>query len=545
MSERKRPIRLLLAVALLVVVIVAIVLALLPAGSPNNSGAGTTLTPSHESVTDVESSTGTPEPTATDTPEPSRTPALQLTGEVQTAVPVTTALLRPSASPTAVSGPPIGSDASDTPTPQPSETPRLALTGGEPSDTPVPTLTSTRVAEILPDFTNEPSETPQLALTGDPGHDGDESETPTPPPTFTLTRVAEISPESTIEPTAAPQVVAAVPVQILSASGQAIGVGTLRLFHEGQVSPGQTTRVELVLNIDTRYITPTPFGPITPVPVVTATPGVGTPTATPRVSQQEASGLLVYQRMGASLFCSDAAFEGCDREPDPRTARLIGLDGETWSWILSAREGVEGLQDLRVQVWTVNQVNGQEQADFVEPRFDLRIEVSTPKDPARILIAALGIGAVLVLALWVFVLRRPKRKPRSTVFISYRRSVAWSVARTIHDRLVAAGADVFLDVDDINEGRFEEIIKDNILNRDYFLLIIAPGTLESEWVIREATYALENNKRIIPVLVDGARLYDADLPPALRAISSHNAITLTPEFFEAGLERIMVFIGVK
>lgn len=346
-------------------------------------------------------------------------------------------------------------------------------------------------------------------------------------------------------PTLTPQVVAAVPVQVLSASGQAIGIGTLRLFYEGQISPGQTTRVELALNIDTRYITPTPFGLVTPVPVVTATPGAGTPTATPRIPQQEASGLVVYQRMGASLFCSDSAFDGCDREPDPRTARLIGLDGETWSWILSAREGIEGLKDLRIQLWTVNQVNGQEQPDFIEPTFNLQIEVSPPKDPARILIAALGIGAVLMLAVWVLILRRPKRKPRSTVFISYRRSVAWSVARTINDHLVAAGADVFLDVDDINEGRFEEIIKENIRNRDYFLLIIAPGTLESEWVVRETTFALENNKRIIPVLVDGARFYDADLPPALRAISSHNAITLTPEFFDAGLERIMVFVGLK
>jgi hypothetical protein len=433
------------------------------------------------------------------------------------------------------------------------------LLNGSGADLPLNQVTSV-VLELPSDTPLPPRTAPSMAVSGSPvGSDatstaipaGEEPTTVPPPPQLTSmgqdsTLISEtLTPGDRRLPTLTPQVVAAVPVQVLSASGQAVGVGTLRLFHEGQVSAGQTTRVELALNIDTRYITPTPFGAITPVAVVTATPGAGTPTATPRFPQQEASGLTVYQRMGASLFCSGTAFDGCDHAPDPQTARLIGLDGETWSWILSAREGIEGLQDLRIQLWTVSLVNRQEQADFVAPSFNLQIEVVAPKDPARILIAALGIGAAFVLAVWVLILRRPKRKPRSTVFISYRRRVAWSVARTINDRLVAAGADVFLDVDDINEGRFEDIIKENIRNRDYFLLIIAPGTLESEWVIRETAYALENDKRIIPVLVDGAQLYDADLPPALRAISSHNAITLTPEFFDAGLERIMVFIGVR
>jgi hypothetical protein len=53
-----------------------------------------------------------------------------------------------------------------------------------------------------------------------------------------------------------------------------------------------------------------------------------------------------------------------------------------------------------------------------------------------------------------------------------------------------------------------------------------------------------NRNRILPVLVDGFNLYDADLPPELRVIESHNAVTLTPEFFKAGMDRLAQFMGV-
>jgi hypothetical protein len=99
-------------------------------------------------------------------------------------------------------------------------------------------------------------------------------------------------------------------------------------------------------------------------------------------------------------------------------------------------------------------------------------------------------------------------------------------------------------VDDINEGRFEEIIKHNIRDREYFVLVLAPGSLDSEWVIKEAAYALGLDKKIIPVLTNGFDLYARELPDALKGIKGHNAITLTPEFFNAAIDRLAQFVGL-
>jgi TIR domain len=355
--------------------------------------------------------------------------------------------------------------------------------------------------------------------------------------------------------------VAAVPVKVVSESGITIGDGTLRVFAPANIEYPQTARVELELRLDNRYITPTPFGAqvtIIPVTPVTTTPLPGQPTATARLAIHETQGVEIFQRMGASLLCLPESFTGCDPTSDPTTARLIDVKGATWSWIVRPVEGTQGPQDLRLTLWTVQRVNdGPEQADVVwEHPFQIEVQsAGSGLNPAIII----GIGAAVLAAIVgaAYVWRRSTagatspagqrtavRRAKPTAFISYRRRAGWSIARTIHDRLTAQGADVFLDVDDINEGRFEEIIKKAIESREFFILVLAPGTVDSEWVLKEAAYALQHSRKIIPVLVEGFNLTDNPLPSALAGIQSHNAITLTPEYFNAGMERLAKFVGL-
>jgi hypothetical protein len=345
---------------------------------------------------------------------------------------------------------------------------------------------------------------------------------------------------------------------IVDTSGAIIGDGTLRVFYPERLQYPQTGRVELELRLDNRYITPTPAGPVTAVPVtpVTSTPLPGRPTPTPRVSRYEESGLQVYERMGAALICLPASFEGCDEREPLENTKVIRLSGATWSWIISPRQNVTGLQDLRLELWTLVSVDGAPERPNVVWEHPFQIEVRPASSGSFIrdnLGAIITAGATIAAALIgvYFTMRRrqvaqaalgPRRRPK--VFISYRRKDSWGIARTIHDSLSARGADVFIDVDDINEGRFEDIIKKNIEGSDYFILVLAPTTLESEWVVKEARHAIEHNQKIIPVLVDGFNLYDYKLPEDLQKIKSHNAISLTPEFFNAGIDRLAQFVGL-
>ena len=124
------------------------------------------------------------------------------------------------------------------------------------------------------------------------------------------------------------------------------------------------------------------------------------------------------------------------------------------------------------------------------------------------------------------------------VFISYRRDPSWGQARCITNSLKDRDINVFFDVDSINEGKFAEVIKRAIENCDYFVPILAPVTLESEWVRQEIVYALQHQKPIIPLLVDGFEFDDHTLPAEVREIATHNAINVTHEFYDAAIERL-------
>lgn len=437
------------------------------------------------------------------------------------------------------------SASSVTSTVPPASTTLLTQAVLQPTDSPTPTPTSTRQQTA--------TATPDLLSTKSGGGNGDAPTEGVPAQENTATEPA---------PTSQPAIeVAAVPVKVVSESGIIIGDGTLRVFAPASIEYPQTARVELELRLDNRYITPTPFGlqvTVIPVTPMTATPRPGQPTPTPRFAIHETQGIQVFQRMGASLLCLPESFTGCDPTSDPTSARLIDVNGATWSWIVRPVEGTQDAQDLRLTLWSLQRVNdGPEQEDVVwEHPFQIAVgRTATGLNPG--IIVAIATAILTALGVSAYVLRRSTagatgsagqrpaaHRAKPTAFISYRRRVGWSIARTIHDRLTAGGADVFLDVDDINEGRFEEIIKKAIERREFFILVLAPGTIDSEWVLKEAVYALQHNRKIIPVLVEGFSLTDNPLPSALAGVQSHNAITLTPEYFNAGMERLAKFVGL-
>jgi TIR domain len=130
------------------------------------------------------------------------------------------------------------------------------------------------------------------------------------------------------------------------------------------------------------------------------------------------------------------------------------------------------------------------------------------------------------------------------IFISYRRTDANWPARWLADRLAGqfgAGV-VFQDVDSIQPGDdFATAIEAAVGACTVLLAVIGPRWLAAEgdtgrrlddpqdWVRLEIEAAIKRGVRVIPVLVDGARMpVAAELPPSLRGLVRRQAVALSP-----------------
>lgn len=127
------------------------------------------------------------------------------------------------------------------------------------------------------------------------------------------------------------------------------------------------------------------------------------------------------------------------------------------------------------------------------------------------------------------------------IFINYRRDDALASAGRLHDRLVPVfgRTNLFLDVDHIPAGvDFVQHLEEQVAACDVFLAVIGPSWLEAkdetgrrrldnpgDFVVVEITAALARDIRLIPVLLDGARMpRPEDLPDALKPLARRNAV---------------------
>jgi TIR domain len=132
----------------------------------------------------------------------------------------------------------------------------------------------------------------------------------------------------------------------------------------------------------------------------------------------------------------------------------------------------------------------------------------------------------------------------SRIFISYRRADASWPARWLADQLSRQFGEgvVFQDVDSIQPGDdFAAEIEAAVAACSVLLVVIGPQWLVAEgavgrrlddpqdWVRLEIEAAIKRRVRVIPVLVDGARMPSAsELPPSLWELARRQAVTLNP-----------------
>jgi TIR domain len=142
------------------------------------------------------------------------------------------------------------------------------------------------------------------------------------------------------------------------------------------------------------------------------------------------------------------------------------------------------------------------------------------------------------------------------IFISYRREETAYPAGWLYDRLAAhfGGGQVFKDVDSIQLGDdFVEVITRAVGSCDVLLALIGDAWLTvtdahgrrrlddlDDFVRLEIEAALSRRVRVIPVLVDGARMPHADeLPDSLAALVRRQALELSPARFDFDTSRLL------
>lgn len=134
------------------------------------------------------------------------------------------------------------------------------------------------------------------------------------------------------------------------------------------------------------------------------------------------------------------------------------------------------------------------------------------------------------------------------IFISYRRKGGYDMAKLLYDRLRLDGYSVSFDIDTLERGNFDSELENRVLVCDDFLLVMNSGVFDrfydqkndpkNDWVRQEIICALETNKNIVPLILDGFTFPETPLPDDVKDIARKNAIDLNPKHFEAAYAKL-------
>ena len=140
------------------------------------------------------------------------------------------------------------------------------------------------------------------------------------------------------------------------------------------------------------------------------------------------------------------------------------------------------------------------------------------------------------------------------IFISYRREDSREATNRIAKRLKNQFGDdsVILDTDNFLLGKdFREEIMQNLRSADVVLVVIGEfwhsiiqsrsETSEVDWVLKEVETAIQENKIVIPLLLDGIGIPPSIiLPPTIQELPNKNGLPIhtSTYHFDAGIRRL-------
>ena len=248
---------------------------------------------------------------------------------------------------------------------------------------------------------------------------------------------------------------------------------------------------------------------------------------------------------------------------------VSNLDTTRWAWLVTGKKS--GQQKLLLVIYRLIKFEGQEFWREVKSyEAEINVEVTLGQ---RLQSPGWGWAVVWFLAIFLLVAlwrqygqsrslqARPvtaTRKGRAgSIFISYRRSDSADIAGRIYDRLLDeyGRASIFKDVDSIPLGTdFKEFLNRKVSECDFVLAIIGDHWLDArddtgrrrlddpqDFVRAEIESALEQDIPVIPLLVRGAQMPEAEnLPASLRTLVYKNGIPIRPDpDFHRDMDRLI------
>ncbi|CAG2185660.1 Sterile alpha and TIR motif-containing protein tir-1,Sterile alpha and TIR motif-containing protein 1 [Mytilus edulis] len=138
------------------------------------------------------------------------------------------------------------------------------------------------------------------------------------------------------------------------------------------------------------------------------------------------------------------------------------------------------------------------------------------------------------------------------VFISYRRSTGSQLASLLKVHLQLRGFTVFLDIDRLRAGKFDENLLINIKMARHFLLVLTPNSLDrcfgdhelTDWVHKEVVTALESDCNIIPVLDSFDWPLPEALPEDMQQVVYFNGVRWVHDYQDACMQKLENFLKV-
>lgn len=136
------------------------------------------------------------------------------------------------------------------------------------------------------------------------------------------------------------------------------------------------------------------------------------------------------------------------------------------------------------------------------------------------------------------------------VFISYRRNSGSQLASLLKVHLQLHGFSVFIDVEKLEAGKFEDKLIQSVMAARNFVLVLSAGALDKcmqdhdckDWVHKEIVTALSCGKNIVPI-IDGFEWPEPQaLPEDMQAVLTFNGIKWSHEYQEATIEKIIRFL---
>lgn len=135
-------------------------------------------------------------------------------------------------------------------------------------------------------------------------------------------------------------------------------------------------------------------------------------------------------------------------------------------------------------------------------------------------------------------------------FISYRRINGAQLASLLKVHLQLRGFSVFLDIERLNAGKFDEGLLTSIAQSKNFILVLTADSLErckgdsqkKDWVHREIAAALETKCNIIPLTDNFEWPSPESLPDDIKQICSFNGIKWIHDYQDACVDKLERFL---